>query len=145
MRYLDDFVAGQVYELGSHAVSAEEIMHFARKWDPQSFHTDPTEAARSAYGGLIASGWHTASIFMRLYVSSLLADSACLGSPGVDHLAWFAPVRPDDTLSGRVTIEAVEASKTHPGRGRIRPRCELRNQDGAVVLTMVLHTLIGER
>jgi len=142
MRYLDDFIAGQVYELGSHTVSAEEIMHFAREWDPQRFHTDPTD---SAYGGLIASGWHTASIFMRLYVTALLADSACLGSPGVDELAWLAPVRPGDTLSARVTIEEVAASKAHRGRGRIRPRCELRrHKDGAVVFTMVLHTLMGE-
>jgi acyl dehydratase len=145
MRYLDDFVAGQVYELGSHTVSSEEIVCYASEWDPQNFHTDPTEAAHSPYGGLIASGWHTASIFMQLYVAALLADSACLGSPGVDDLAWLAPVRPGDTLVGRVTIEEVEVSKTHPGRGRIRPRCELRNQDGAVVFTMVLHTLMSKR
>lgn len=84
---------------------------------------------------------------MRLYVTALLADSACLGSPGVDDLAWLGPVRPDDTLSARATIEEVAASKARRRRDRIRPhrRCELRNQGDAVVFSVVLHTLMGER
>ncbi|MHB8189621.1 MAG: MaoC family dehydratase [Ferrimicrobium sp.] len=145
MRYLENFAPGQIYELGRHVVSADEITHFATEWDPQRFHIDPFEAERSPFGGLIASGWHTASIFMRLYATALLVDSACVGSPGVDELRWLAPVRPGDTLSGRASIERVVFSSSRPSRGTVYPRCELRNQEDTVVFTMVIRTLFTRR
>lgn len=145
MRYYEDFAPGQSYELGSATVDAADITEFAKRWDPQSLHLDAEQAENGPYRGLITSGWHTAAIFMRLYVEHLLNDSSCVGSPGVDDLRWLAPVRPGDTLTASAHIETVHASRTHPERGTVRPRCELRNQHGDVVLRMYLNTLLLRR
>lgn len=142
MHYLEDFARGKTYELGTHTVTAEEITGFAKRWDPQRFHLDAYEPVDGPFGGrLVASGWHTAAIFMRLYVEAVLADSSCIRSPGVDELRWLVPVRPGDTLSGRLTVEKVVASDRHPGRGTVHLRCELRNQDDILVFSMVLRSL----
>src|SRR5579859_3157513 len=103
-RYFEDFAVGHTLELGSYTITREEILAFARQFDPQPFHTDEEQAKASLYGGLIASGWHTASIFMRLLVDGLLNDTASMGSPGVDELRWLRPVRPGDTLRARFTV-----------------------------------------
>lgn len=143
--HFEDFAPGQVYELGAHTVTTEEIVGFARAWDPQRFHLDPVQASRTPFKGLIASGWHTASVFMSLYVAGLLADCNCVGSPGVDELRWLAPVRPGDTLFARLTVKQVVPSSSRADRGTVYPLCELRNQDGSVVFTMVLRTLLMRR
>jgi acyl dehydratase len=135
--YFEDFEPGQVYELGSHTVTEEEIVGFAREWDPQPFHLDPEAAAHSPFGGLIASGWHTGSLWMRLYVGSLLAGAASMGSPGIEELRWLAPVRPGDTLHARLEVLETSPSARHPGRGTIRARNEMVNQDGVTVMSMV--------
>ncbi len=116
--YFEDLEPGQVVELGEHTVSEEEIVAFARQWDPQPFHLDPEAAKASVFGGLIASGWHTGAMWMRLYVDSLLDGAASMGSPGIEELRWLAPVRPGDTLSGRLTVLEATPSERHPGRGR---------------------------
>jgi acyl dehydratase len=133
----DDFEPGQVYELGSKLVTEDEIVGFARQFDPQPFHLDPDAAKDSVFGGLIASGWHTGAMWMRLYVDSLLGDASGQGSSGIEELRWLAPVRPGDTLSGRLTVLEVTASESHPDRVSVRICGEMVNQDGVTVLSMV--------
>ncbi|MBA3347107.1 MAG: MaoC family dehydratase [Actinobacteria bacterium] len=143
--FFEDFGAGQVVELGSHTVTAGEIVAFARQWDPQSFHVDEEAARDSVFGGLIASGWHTASLWMRLYVDSLLGSTASQGSPGIEELRWLAPVRPGDTLTGKVTVLETTPSERRPGRGTVRIRGEMVNGDGVVVLSMLSRGHFGRR
>ena len=140
----EDFAAGQVYELGSRTVTEEEIVDFARQWDPQPFHVDPEAAKESVFGGLIASGWQTGAIWMRLYVDAMLG-SAARGSPGIEELRWLAPVRPGDTLSGRLTVLEATPSATKPDRGTIRIRGEMVNQDGVTVMAMTSRGHFGRR
>jgi acyl dehydratase len=136
VRYWEDFRVGETTELGEAEVSREEIVEFARRYDPQPFHVDEHAAAAGPFGGLVASGWHTAAIFMGMFVRSILLDAASMGSPGVEELRWTAPVRAGDRLSGRVTVTGAEPSSKHPDRGTIFTTSEVLNQDGAVVLTM---------
>ncbi len=145
MRYFEDFKPGDVIELGSRAISKESILAFAREFDPQPFHTDEEAAKRSIYGGLLASGWHTGSLLMRILNDGLLKDTASLGSPGVDELRWLKPVRPGDVLSARMTVLESIPSRSKPDRGLIRSLMELRNQHGEVVLTVRGLSLLGRR
>jgi acyl dehydratase len=135
-RYFDDFEPGQAFELGSRTITRESILAFAREYDPQPFHADEEAAKETIYGGLIASGWQTGALLMRLFWDGLLHDCASLGSPGIDELRWVKPVRPDDTLSLRYTVLETTPSRSKPDRGIVRSLCELRNQAGEVVLTM---------
>jgi acyl dehydratase len=141
----EDFQPGQVFELGSTSVTEEEIVAFARQFDPQPFHVDPQAAQESVFGGLIASGWHTGSLWMRLYVDSMLGGPSSQGSPGIEELRWLAPVRPGDTLSGRLTVLETTPSERRPDRGTVRIRGELVNQDGVTVLSMVSRGHFGRR
>ncbi|MDQ3402883.1 MAG: MaoC family dehydratase [Actinomycetota bacterium] len=145
MRYLEDFEVGAVHELGTVTVTEREIVEFARKYDPQPFHVDTDLAGRSSFGGLIASGWLTASLFMRCYVDSLLRDAAGEGSPGIDELRYLRPVRPGDQLTARLTVLGIAPVITRPTVGVMRPRCEMVAADGAVVFSMVLHSLFLRR
>jgi acyl dehydratase len=135
-RYFEDYVAGSIEEFGSVVVEEAEVLSFARRFDPQSFHTDPQAAKGSIYGGLIASGWHTASLMMRLVVDHYLAATSSLGSPGVDELRWLKPVRPGDTLSIRATILEATRSRSKPDRGLVRTLLEVLNQDHEVVMSL---------
>ena len=134
--HFEDFKVGQVIELGSCTVSKDEIIAFARKFDPQPFHIDEAAAERSIYGGLIASGMHTCSIFMRLLYDGLLSRAASMGSPGQDELRWIKPVRPGDTLSASGLVEELIPSRSKPDRGLIRTTYEVFNQDGDKVITL---------
>lgn len=134
--YFEDFQPGDTFDLGERTVAEAEIVGFARANDPQPFHLDAEAAKDSIYGGLIASGWHTASIFMRLLVDGLLAESPSQGSPGVDELRWRRPVRPGDTLRGRLTVLDVTPSRSRPTLGVVRSQGELFNQAGEVVLEL---------
>jgi len=136
VRYFEDFKPGDVIELGSRTISKESILAFAREFDPQPFHTDEEAAKRSIYGGLLASGWHTGSLLMRILNDGLLKDTASLGSPGVDELRWLKPVRPGDVLSARMTVLESIPSRSKPDRGLIRSLMELRNQHGEVVVSV---------
>lgn len=135
-RYFEDYVPGSVHDLGTVVVSEAEIVEFARRYDPQDFHTDPERARQSIYGGLIASGWHTAALMMRLLVDEFLSPVASLGSPGIDELRWLQPVRPGDRLAVRVRILEARRSQSKPDRGIVRSVIELHNQDGTLVMTM---------
>jgi acyl dehydratase len=135
-RYFDDFKPGQAFELGSRTITRESMLAFAREYDPQPFHTDEEAAEETIYGGLIASGWQTGAVMMRLFWDGLLHECASLGSPGIDELRWVKPVRPGDTLSLRYTVVETVPSRSKPDRGIVRSLCELRNQRGEVVLTM---------
>jgi acyl dehydratase len=132
----EDFEPGRVYELGSRTITEAEIVEFARQFDPQPFHLDPEAAQDSVFGGLIASGWHTGALWMRLYVDAMLGGSSALGSPGIEELRWLAPVRPGDALSGRLTVLDVAPSASRPDRGTVRIRGEMVNQDGVTVMAM---------
>jgi len=143
--YLEDFTPGRVFELGSVEVTEEEIIEFATRYDPQPFHVDPRRAADSAFGGLIASGWHTCALFMRLLVDGLVRDTAGMGSPGMDEIRWLEPVRPGDTLVASLTVVATRPSASKPDRGILRSLCEMRNQRGVVVLTMRGTGMYGRR
>jgi len=145
VRYFEDFKPGDVIELGSRTISKERILAFAREFDPQPFHTDEEAATRSIYGGLLASGWHTGSLLMRILYDGLLKDTASLGSPGIDELRWLEPVRPGDTLTARMTIVETIPSRSKPDRGLIRSLMEMRNQYGRVVLTIRGLSLLGRR
>jgi acyl dehydratase len=135
-RYFEDYLAGSVYELGTIAVEQEEIISFARRFDPQVFHTDPESAKETIYGGLIASGWHTAGLMMRLFSEHFLSKVASLGSPGVDELRWHKPVRPGDELSPRVTVLETKRSRSKPDRGIVHSFIEVMNQDLDVVMSL---------
>ena len=141
----EDFEPGQVYELGSKVVSEDEIVAFARQFDPQPFHLDAEAAKDSVFGGLIASGWHTGAMWMRLYVDSLLGGASGQGSSGIEELRWLAPVRPEDTLSGRLIVLEVTSSESYADRGTIRIRGEMVNQDGVTVMSMVSRGRFGRR
>jgi len=145
VRYFEDFKPGDVIELGSRTISKESILAFAREFDPQPFHTDEEAAKRSIYGGLLASGWHTGSLLMRILNDGLLKDTASLGSPGVDELRWLKPVRPGDVLSARMTVLESIPSRSKPDRGLIRSLMELRNQHGEVVVSVRGLSLLGRR
>jgi acyl dehydratase len=115
--YWDDFREGEVREFGSATVKREDIVRFAAEFDPQPFHVDDAAAAHSIYGGLIASGWHTAAIAMRMMCDEYLLRSASLGSPGLDSLKWLLPVRPGDTLSVRLSVLESRTLQSKPGVG----------------------------
>jgi acyl dehydratase len=145
LRYWEDFVAGETHDLGSIEFTAENIVAFASQWDPQPMHVDPEAAKASPYGGLIASGWHTATSYMRLLVTSALGNAVSLGSPGLDNLRWLRPVRPGDVLSARITILETRASESRPDRGIVRSRGEMINQAGEVVMEVEAVNFFGRR
>ena len=132
----EDFPAGDTVEVGSHTFTEGEIIAFARQFDPQPFHVDPAAAKNSFFKGLIASGWHTCAIAMRLMVDKYVNRSASLGSPGLDNIRWLAPVRAGDTITYRRTITEARASASKPTVGLVNTRWEAVNQRGEMVMTM---------
>ena len=127
---------GRQIEAGPYAVTADEILHFATRYDPQWFHTNPDAAAEGPFEGLIASGWHSCGIAMRLAVDHILAGSESYASPGISNLRWPAPVRPGDNLTLRVTVLEQRRSASRPELGIIRRRWQLHNQDAVEVLDL---------
>jgi acyl dehydratase len=144
-RYFEDYVQGDVHSFGSITVEAEEVIAFARRFDPQTFHVDPDAAKLTQFGGLIASGWHSAAMTMRLFVEHYLTHVASLASPGVDELRWLKPVRPGDTLSVRVTVLESRPSKSKPDRGVVTSLVEVFNQVDDLVMTFKCVNIIGRR
>lgn len=144
-RYFEDYIPGDVHELGTRTVTEAEIIDFAKQFDPQYFHVDPEKAKASRFGGIIASGWHTASLVMRVYVDEYLSHVAGMASPGVDEIRWPNPVRPGDTLSVRVTVLEARPSRSKPDRGIVRARVEAFNQRGEAVMSMIGLSIFGRR
>ncbi|MDY6765554.1 MAG: MaoC family dehydratase [Halobacteria archaeon] len=142
--YFEDLEVGEEWEHGSYTLTQEEILEFAERYDPQPFHTDEEAAQDSIYGGLIASGWHTASVAMRMYVEGFLNDTACMGSRGVDKLRWHRPVRPGDTLSVRVEVLDKEDER-NPNLGLVHIDIDVENQDDEVVMSMIGLMLMERR
>jgi acyl dehydratase len=135
-RHFEDYVAGSVHEFGPIAVEQDEVIAFAQRFDPQAFHTDPELAKSTIFGGLIASGWHTAGLMMRLFADHYLSKVASLASPGVDELRWHIPVRPGDELSICVTVLETKRSRSKPDRGIVHSFIEVLNQNREVVMSM---------
>lgn len=133
-RYFEDYIKGSVLTFGSVSVDEAEIIDFAKRYDPQMMHVDPEKAKQSLYGGLIASGWHTAGMTMKQLTQYYLSDVSSLGSPGLADIKWSAPVRPGDTLSVRVTITGTRKSESKPDRGIVHSMIETINQDGDIVM-----------
>jgi acyl dehydratase len=134
LRYFDDYLPGASYDCGSVNISEAEIISFATQFDPQPFHVDPVAAAHGPFGGVIASGWHTAALVMRQLVDHYLAAEASLGSPGLDEMRWPEPVRPGDTLRVRATAVEARRSASKPDRGILKTLIEAVNQDGRTVM-----------
>ena len=142
-RWFDDFVEGEHFEVGSHLMTEERMVAFAEEFDPQPFHVDPEAAAASIYGGLIASGWHTGAVLMRLLAVTLGESS--MGSPGGENLRWLAPVRPGDELRLHVTVVSKRPSESKPDRGVLVYNNEVRNQHDEPVLTFVSTMFLRRR
>jgi acyl dehydratase len=144
-RYFEDYVAGAVHEFGSIVVEEQEVLDFGKRFVPLSYHTDPELAKTSIYGGLIASGWHTAALMMRLYTDNYLSKVANLGSPGADELKWDRPVFPGDDLSIRVTVLETRRSESKPDRGIIRSFVEVLNQNREIVMSVKMVNFVRSR
>ena len=144
-RHFEDFEVGEVTDVGPVSVTEAEIVEFALRFDPQPFHVDPEAAKDSPFGGLIASGWHTTALFMGMFVREILLDAASLGSPGIEEIRWTAPVRPGDTLTGRVTVTDVQPSARTAGRGTVFTTNEVFNQDGDLVMTLKARGFFARR
>lgn len=144
MRTFEDFQPGERIDLGTTVVDEAEMLAFAHRFDPQPFHVDAEAAVHTPFGGLIASGWFSASLFMRLYVDAVLADSTSQGSPGLSELRWLLPVRAGDELRGRLEVLSATPSETRPGRGTVVLRGELRRGSDTVV-RMTFRGLFGRR
>jgi acyl dehydratase len=134
LTYFEDYVPGMARDCGSVSVDQAEIISFARQFDPQPFHVDPVAAASGPFGGLIASGWHTAGLVMRLIVDNYVSAESSLGAAGLDELRWPNPVRPGDTLRVRVTVLEARRSQSKPDRGILKTLIEAENQDGQPVM-----------
>ncbi|HXG52093.1 MAG TPA: MaoC family dehydratase [candidate division Zixibacteria bacterium] len=137
-RYFEDYTVGSVHEFGTARVEEAEVLEFGRRYVPLPYHTDPDAARQSIYGGLIASGWHTVALMMRLYAEHYLSRVANLGSPGCDELRWTRPVFPGDELSVRVTVLDARRSESKPDRGIVRSLVETLNQKREVVMTLTM-------
>ncbi len=145
MIYFEDFKVGDQTVLGSITVDKAEVIEFAKRYDPQPFHIDEAAAEITMFGGLIASGWHTCAMGMRILVDSSLGQSASLGSPGVDEIRWLKPVRPGDVLTYHRTVLETKPSQSKPDRGAVNSLTEAFNQHGEIVMTMKGWGLFGRR
>jgi acyl dehydratase len=141
-RWFEDYVVGTTAEHGAIRVEEDDVVAFGRRFDPQPFHVDPEAAAAGPFGGLIASGWHTCALMMRLFAQQYLSPVSSLGSPGVDEVRWLAPVRPGDELRLRTTVQEARLSRSKPDRGLVQTRIELLGPTGAPVLTMTALNLV---
>lgn len=144
-RYFEDYMVGEVMEFGDYAVTEEEILAFARAYDPQPFHTDPEAAKDSHFGGLVGSGWMTGAIVMRLFCDHFIPQCSAMGSPGIDKVRWLRPVRPGDRLHARATILSTVRSKSRRDRGVVTILQEAINQKRETVMSYEGRAMFGCR
>ena len=144
-RFFEDYIAGSVHEFGPIPVDEQEVIEFGRRFVPLSYHIDKEAAKNSIYGRLIASGWHTAALMMRLYSDNYLSRVANLGSPGCDELRWIQPVFPGDQLSIRVRVLETRRSDSKPDRGIVQSFVEVLNQKSEVVMTVKMVNFVRSR
>jgi acyl dehydratase len=135
-KWFEDYKPDEKFTFGDHLVTEKEIIDFANLYDPQSFHIDPTAAEASSFGGLIASGWMTSALLMRMMCDHFISSASAMGSPGIDHLRWIKPVRPGDRIHARITVIKTQLSRSKPDRGLITLRQEVINQNGEVVMSL---------
>jgi acyl dehydratase len=143
--HYEDFAVGETRDLGSYHVTADEIISFAREFDPQPFHLDETEGRASVLGALAASGWHSCAMLMRMMVDGYLGRTAGMGSPGIENLRWLKPVLAGETLAGRMTVMEKRVSKSRPEMGLVTMRWEMLNGAGEAKLDMTGITLVRVR
>jgi acyl dehydratase len=143
--YFEDYTPGRTVDCGSFSLTEAEIIGFAKEYDPQPFHVDPVAAAEGPFGGLIASGWHTTSMMMRLLVEHFLSPESGLGAAGVDEVRWPRPARPGDTLHVRATVLEARRSKSKPDRGIVRSLAEVTNQHGEPVMRVTAVNFVRTR
>ncbi|KQN07211.1 MaoC family dehydratase [Sphingomonas sp. Leaf25] len=146
MRYFEDMQVGETARFGSYAVTREEVLDFARRYDPQPFHLSDEAAAATHFGRLSASGWHSCSMSMAMLVEELERNPiASQGAAGIDELRWRRPVYPGDTLTCETEVLEKEETPRRSDMGRVRSRMRVRNQQGEVVLTFVSLLLVATR
>lgn len=143
--YFEDLDVGHSRDLGVVTADGEEMVEFARRYDPQPVHTDPEAAAETHFGGLVASGWYTASLCMRVLVDEVLRDAAALGALGLEELRWSAPVRPGDELEVANEVIAKRESESDPTRGIVTAELTATHQDGTEVLVWAANVLWARR
>jgi acyl dehydratase len=143
--FFEDFFEGQQIEFGTVTVDRDEVIDFARRYDPQPFHIDEEAAKASIFGGLIASGWHTGAMVMRLLCDELMLKASSMGSPGLDQLRWIRPVRPGDTLTLKGRVLTAKASRSKPDRGSVDMSYKVFNQHGELAMTFQAVTMFGRR
>ena len=143
--YWEDFKVGDTEPMGERVVDKDEVIAFAKAYDPQPFHVDEAAAKASMYGGLIASGWHTVAMTMRMMVDSYLGEAASLGSPGVDNVRWLKPVRPGDTIRATRKVVETRSSKSRPDFGFVRTKFEVLTADGTSVMQSITSLMFGRR
>lgn len=145
MKYFEDFPPGTLIDCGSRMVSKEEIIRFAREFDPQPFHIDEAAAAKTHFGGVVASGWHSGSLAMRMVVDHVMQDSSCMGSPGMDRMRWLKPLRADTRIHVKFRVLEAEPSKSRPDRGRLKVVFELYDDKGELLMDCIAIVLFGCR
>lgn len=144
-RYLEDIKIGNKFAFGRYEVTEQEIIEFSEKYDPQRIHTDPEFAAQSDVGGLIASGWHTCGMFMRMMVDEVMGEDTGMVSPGVEEIRWLRPVRPGDVLRAEGEVVGARPSRSKPDRGIVQMRYHVFNQDGDAVMSVTTNSFVRRR
>jgi acyl dehydratase len=141
----EDFTPGQVTECGSRVITRAEIIAFAAEYDPQPMHLDEAAARATLFGGLVASGWHSCCVLMRMLSDDFLRDADFMGAPGVEEVNWLAPIRPGERISARATVLETRASRSRPDIGFVKFQFELINAVDQPVMTLIVSPMFGRR
>ena len=143
MKFFEDIRVGETSEIGSHTFTAEDIKTFAEGFDPQPMHLDELAASATLLGGLVASGWHSCCILMRMLTDNLLADASFMGAPGVEEVKWLAPLRPGERIRARATVLETRASRSRSDLGFVKFRFELLDASERLLMTLVVSPMFG--
>lgn len=141
----EDFSPGQVTEYGSRLITRAEIVAFAAEYDPQPMHLDEAAARATLFGGLVASGWHSCCVLMRMLTDGFIGDTSFMGAPGVEEVQWLAPIRPGDRIKARATVLETRASRSRPDMGFVKFRFELINAADQPVMILTVSPMFGRR